>query len=329
MNQRELLDKLRAERDRLDSALAALSEAQMTKPGANGDWSVKDVIAHITHWEQTMLKNIEKGMRGETLEPGGESVDAINARAYAESRDRSLTDVLADFRRSYQQVAVKIQSLPDDALNAPPPFNPQRKGRLWKYIAGESHEHYADHIAQINAAAAEERTDPRSKQELVERIEEDRAKLWQALTPLTEDRLSSPRDSSGWAIKDHLVHLALWEKGMTALLQKQPRFAAMGVDEKAVSEGKSADDLNTMMFEQYKDLSAHDALETLRNEQAAFDRALAQLSFEDLFKTYSYYQPNEPGKDNGAPIVNWIAGNTFGHYLEHLDWIEALIHSEK
>jgi hypothetical protein len=329
MKKQELLDTLRAERTRLENALAALTEAQITKQGANGDWSVKDVIAHIVYWEQTMLKNIETGLRGETLTPGGETVDAINARAYKESQDRPLADILADFRQSYQQVVDKIESLPENSLNAPTPFNPQSNTRLWKYIAGESYDHYADHIAHISGAGAEERTGPRSKEELVERLAQDRARLWQTITPLSEAQLSAPPDSSGWAIKDHLVHLALWEKGMTALLQQKPRYAAMGLDEKAVFAGKNADDLNTIMFQQYKDTSAHDALETLRNEQAAFDRALAKLSFDDLYKTYSHYQPDEPAKDSGAPIVNWIAGNTFGHYLEHLAWIEALIHSEK
>ena len=52
---------------------------------------------------------------------------------------------------------------------------------------------------------------------------------------------------------------------------------------------------------------------------------LAGLSDEDLFKTYSYYQPDEPGDDSGDPILNWIMGNTYEHYAEHQAWIEALL----
>ena len=47
----------------------------------------------------------------------------------------------------------------------------------------------------------------------------------------------------------------------------------------------------------------------------------------DLRKTYSHYQPDEPGEDSGEPIMRWVAGNTYEHYAEHQEWIEALIKS--
>lgn len=45
----------------------------------------------------------------------------------------------------------------------------------------------------------------------------------------------------------------------------------------------------------------------------------------DLFRTYSYFQPDEPGEDSGRPIIAWIIGNTYEHYDEHRAWIEELI----
>ena len=43
---------------------------------------------------------------------------------------------------------------------------------------------------------------------------------------------------------------------------------------------------------------------------------LSGLTDANLLKTYSYYQPDEPGEDSGSPIVGWITGNTYYHYDE-------------
>jgi hypothetical protein len=66
-------------------------------------------------------------------------------------------------------------------------------------------------------------------------------------------------------------------------------------------------------------------LAALRDGQQQLLDALDGLTDADLFKTYSHYQPDEPGKDSGAPILGWIAGNTYAHYAEHQGWIQALV----
>ena len=53
--------------------------------------------------------------------------------------------------------------------------------------------------------------------------------------------------------------------------------------------------------------------------------SLHALTDADLLKTYSHYQPDEPGEDSGSPIVGWITGNTYYHYDEHRVLIEALV----
>src|SRR5438132_13533792 len=50
---------------RLDTAWAALKESyaglsdpRLTEPGVTGDWSVKDILAHVTTWEREALKHL-------------------------------------------------------------------------------------------------------------------------------------------------------------------------------------------------------------------------------------------------------------------------------
>ncbi|MBC7872040.1 MAG: hypothetical protein H7Y09_14435, partial [Chitinophagaceae bacterium] len=46
------------------------------------------------------------------------------------------------------------------------------------------------------------------------------------------------------------------------------------------------------------------------------------LSDADLMRPYNYYQPESA---QAAPIIDRIAGNTFGHYEEHIPWMQAIV----
>jgi hypothetical protein len=165
-------------------------------------------------------------------------------------------------------------------------------------------------------------TRPQTKSELLARMAEAGAALEQTLSQLSEAQLTSVDTQSGWAIKDHLAHLAAWEIGIAALLQRQPRWEAMGLDEATVASHET-DDLNDIVYRQNKDRSLAEVRAYFHDAHQQMLAALDRLSDEDLLKTYSHYQPDEPGDDSGDPILNWIMGNTYEHYAEHQAWIEA------
>ena len=62
------------------------------RPGPQPDWSVKDVIAHITWWESAMTNWVSRALTGEML-ARTETPDEINARVYADNRDMPLETV--------------------------------------------------------------------------------------------------------------------------------------------------------------------------------------------------------------------------------------------
>jgi len=37
------------------ASYAGLSDAQLMEPGVTGDWSVRDILAHVTTWEEEAL----------------------------------------------------------------------------------------------------------------------------------------------------------------------------------------------------------------------------------------------------------------------------------
>ena len=60
----QLLQAIEIERKALEELLSELSPAQMTQPGLVGEWSAKDVLAHLIEWEHMVLSWHSAGLKG-------------------------------------------------------------------------------------------------------------------------------------------------------------------------------------------------------------------------------------------------------------------------
>ena len=72
--------------------------------------------------------------------------------------------------------------------------------------------------------------------------------------------------------------------------------------------------------------SHQQALAFFRETHGSLMRKLGTLSDADLQRPYNHYQPNDrrDASDN-RPVVDWVAGNTWEHYAEHIGWINQLV----
>lgn len=166
-----------------------------------------------------------------------------------------------------------------------------------------------------------------TKDELLERIE----RTWPALQT-TLDKLSDAQqtvtDAAGWAIKDHVVHMAAWERSVVFLLQKRPRHEGLGVDEALYLHG-SEEAINAAVFEKNVNLTPDEALAYHRDVHEQMMALLSRLSDTDLQKPCREFLPEKlAGEEYDFPVINTVYGNTAHHYAEHLDWIEALARGE-
>lgn len=142
-----LLDAIQSEYSKLEALLAPLSEQQMTTPTVNGNWSIKDNIAHLTAWHGytlSRLRGVIDGKEPPEFLPGLNTEDEENERLYQESKDRPLAEVLETFRVSYRHVLATIQAMSEESLNAPFPWS-SKDNFVWPLIAGNTYEHYQEH----------------------------------------------------------------------------------------------------------------------------------------------------------------------------------------
>src|SRR6266545_1353510 len=109
----------------LDAAWAALQESyaglpdnRLIEPGVIDAWSVKDVLAHITTWEEEALKYLpviaEGGRPPRYAAVGG--IDAFNARMTESKRGLSLAEVRAQLEQTHRELRGVVESAPPDQL---------------------------------------------------------------------------------------------------------------------------------------------------------------------------------------------------------------------
>ncbi len=162
------------------------------------------------------------------------------------------------------------------------------------------------------------------KENLLARIGTNWSDLQAGLDRLTIEQMTEIRDAQGWNVKDHIVHLAAWERSIVFFLQRRPRYAGLGV-EKALYRGDSVDAVNAAIHERNKDIPLADVRAEFQRVHRKFVDLLQSMTDADLQKPFSEFQPEEEITADNRPAHQVIDDNTAGHYEEHQPWLDALV----
>ncbi|OGO71165.1 MAG: hypothetical protein A2Z37_06955 [Chloroflexi bacterium RBG_19FT_COMBO_62_14] len=152
MSKEAVISSLKTTRESLLSAIEGLDNETMLEPGVIGDWSIKDILVHLSLWEAelvTLLWQARQGRRPTTAQLGDESVDDLNARWYQMHKDRDLAQVLDDFHAVRHQTLRRVDGFSDRELTDPELFPWLNGESLEQWIDSDSFGHEAEHVAQI------------------------------------------------------------------------------------------------------------------------------------------------------------------------------------
>lgn len=144
MDKNQLIYKIDTAWSRLEEAFTGLADARMTQHGVTADWSVKDILGHVTAWEEEALKHLPHILEGKrpprySVLYGG--IDAFNALKTEENRNRSLAEVLARFEQVHAQLVAYVAAAPDELISTETRF--RRRIRL------DTYSHYPVHTQAI------------------------------------------------------------------------------------------------------------------------------------------------------------------------------------
>jgi hypothetical protein len=158
----QIVARIAGAHQRLLDAIATLTDAELLAPVLAGQWSVKDVLAHLAFWDQRLLHAIapEGGPQAFRLAPpliadvpfDDQWLVTVNTRIYALNRARDLRDVQEEFAATRSRLLTVVASLTyHDVFDADglstalgEPFSPMLLG---------AYEHYDEHAADLEAHA--------------------------------------------------------------------------------------------------------------------------------------------------------------------------------
>lgn len=160
---------------------------------------------------------------------------------------------------------------------------------------------------------------PTQKPELMSLIDERWAALQELLGRLSEAEMERPL-GDGWSAKQHVFHVAVWEKSLLGLLRKEDRGRAMGVPADLWA-AHDLEGLNKFIAEDAAPRSVSSVLAEAEETHAQVLALLESMTQEQLGLPYSDYQPFD-AEPNAKPVAGWVHGDTWDHYNEHIGWLE-------
>ena len=107
------------------------------------NWSVKDILAHVTTWEEEALKYLPLILTGgkppRYIRYGG--IDAFNAQMAEQKRGLSLSGVQRQLNETHRRLLDYLQSVPEEHI--------ARETRFRRRLRLDTYSHYPEHARAI------------------------------------------------------------------------------------------------------------------------------------------------------------------------------------
>jgi hypothetical protein len=144
-----LLAEADAERERFLAGIDAVDPELETTPGIVGDWSARDLVAHVAWWCDHGADALELAAsgRGDEFTYDGNQTDAMNADALPAWRALSMAEARAEEGRAFNRVRELVAGL-DPVLLDHRLGNGDTAEAVIRY---DGPGHYAEHTAHVRA----------------------------------------------------------------------------------------------------------------------------------------------------------------------------------
>jgi DinB superfamily len=146
MNVQQVLARLDAAWTEFESAYAGLTDAQLLVPGVTGRWSVRDIIAHVTWWEEealTHLPLVREGGRPPRYSVKYGGIDAFNALMTERRRHLPLSEVPRQHHEVHARLREYVHGAPEELY--------ARETRFRRRLRLDTYGHYPIHARAVRA----------------------------------------------------------------------------------------------------------------------------------------------------------------------------------
>jgi hypothetical protein len=149
----ELLQAITGTRDEWDALIIGIPRQRLSESVAPGQWSVKEIIAHITEYDRHLGLGLALRLqKPPQLWLDDLTLDEFNARLHQQIADRDTDDILQDSRQVYQELKGEVEAHSEAYL-----FGTHRVEGVsfevipFQMLRSESYGHYRDHLPAIRS----------------------------------------------------------------------------------------------------------------------------------------------------------------------------------
>jgi hypothetical protein len=278
--------------DRFTASWAGLDDAAWHLPGAapsdagGPDWSLAEHVGHIADWQELAVVYTARALdTGEW--PSDDDYDGGDFDRYNEGRREPWASlprdtILARMDAARPQLLALAGRLTPEVVRTNPP---------WGWVYSTLHGHYLDHLAVIEPWTAELRVrqtdgdpfvaDPRPATHAAFAAQEraTAADFDRVVRRVPAEHWTTGDLTPGWALRDHVAHLADWAEEGTRAVEVFERSGDWLADP---DEGIDAWNERMLAETRRADLTAAGVLARYDRTRAEMLEAVARLSVDDL-----------------------------------------------
>lgn len=143
----QLLEYSATNYEKLQAEIAKLTPEEMVEAGTVGEWSVKDVLAHLYEWQRMVRSWYAIGKRGENPITPSEAytwkeIPALNQHIYETYRDIELDNITEKLATSHAETLREIDGMSDEELFTPKIYKWTKSTTLGSYYTSATSSHY-------------------------------------------------------------------------------------------------------------------------------------------------------------------------------------------
>jgi hypothetical protein len=265
-------------------ALLSLGESGLDAATSVG-WTFKQMAMHYAGWEELTVPRLRTLRETGKTSTSGVDTDEFNARMAAEAKTKTAREVLKRLDDAHAALVAEIEQLTPEQIHA-------HDAWAIAVVAGNAYGHYGEHHTELFDAV------PKRPAQLLEKMREGWHPFRRAVARIGLRRLSE-KTASGWTAKAMLSHLAYWLDTLDRTLPYRLR-----------GERGPAHDFQA---------------ENDREEAAAASQTAPEVTKrldEGYAKLVKIVEALPADEDLHFMAIRLIAGESYGHFFEHLPEIE-------
>ena len=149
MNREKLLKLVHDTWQEWQDVLCSVEPHYLTAPGVTGDWSAKDIVAHITWSENEMVGLLRERSLKVASPHWGLPWDERNRIVYEENRARPLDEVMEEANRVHAGLLPLLEGLAEEDLHDPARLGMPPEWVPWEILRGSTYQHYQEHTRDL------------------------------------------------------------------------------------------------------------------------------------------------------------------------------------